>query len=68
MKFRNKLSLAWSTIRFIVPNIYFNFHYLPFRQACRMPILFYKPHFGILKGKIQIVGGGKICHDSYGVL
>lgn len=34
--------------------IYFNFHYLPFKQAIRLPILLYKPHFLKLKGKIRI--------------
>ena len=34
--------------------IYFNFHYLPFKQAIHLPIVLYKPHFGKLKGSIEI--------------
>ena len=43
-------SLPWS--------IYINFHYLPFRQAIRLPIIVYKPHFRKLGGSIEIIGGG----------
>ena len=39
---------------YLLPTIYFNFHYLPFRQAIKLPILLYKPHFISLKGKIII--------------
>lgn len=35
-------------------SIYFNFHYLPFNQACKLPILLYKPHFIKLSGKVVI--------------
>ena len=34
--------------------ILFNFHYLPFKQAIKLPILLYKPKFIRLKGKIKI--------------
>lgn len=34
--------------------IYFNFHYLPFKQAVRLPILLYKPHLLKCKGKVTI--------------
>ena len=37
-------------------SIYFNFHYLPFRQAVRLPILFHNPTFVNLKGKVRIEG------------
>lgn len=40
-------------------SLYFNFHYLPFRQAIHVPILLYKPKFLSLKGSIKLVGGGK---------
>lgn len=40
--------------RSIFSSIYFNFHYLPFKQAIRLPIMLYKPHFKSLKGKIII--------------
>lgn len=46
-------------LRSLLSTIYFNFHYLPFRQAVRLPILLYKPHFLDLKGKIIISGGVK---------
>lgn len=39
---------------YLIQNIYFNFHYLPFRQAKYFPIWIYKPHFGKLKGKVVI--------------
>ncbi|WP_298030717.1 hypothetical protein [uncultured Alistipes sp.] len=36
--------------------IWFNFHYLPWRQALRLPILLYKPRLKKCKGKIEIIG------------
>ena len=41
-------------LRNIFQTIYFNFHYLPFRQAIRLPIILYKPHFLKLKGEVKI--------------
>lgn len=41
-------------LRSIFPSIYFNFRYLPFKQAIRLPILLYKPKFYNLKGSITI--------------
>lgn len=35
-------------------SLYFNFHYLPIRQAIKLPIILYSPHFWSLKGKIII--------------
>lgn len=43
-------------LRSIHKSIYFNFHYLPFRQAIRLPILLYKPRFYDLKGTLKLVG------------
>lgn len=43
-------------LRSLIPTIYFNFHYLPFRQAIHLPILLYKPHLKELKGEINIKG------------
>ena len=40
--------------RSLLYSIYFNFRFLPFKQAVHFPILFYKPCFGKLKGKIII--------------
>ena len=37
-------------------SIYFNFHYLPFRQAVRLPILFHNPTCVTLKGQVRIEG------------
>lgn len=41
-------------LRSIIKSIYFNFHYLPFKQAIKLPILLYKPKFIALKGRIII--------------
>ena len=40
--------------KYIFSTLYFNFHYLPFRQAIRLPILLYKPHLLKCKGKIEL--------------
>ena len=40
--------------RYLLHSIYFNFHYLPYRQAIKLPILVYKPHFLSLKGTVKI--------------
>lgn len=39
---------------YILHSIYFNFKFLPFNQAIKLPILVYKPQFYSLKGKITI--------------
>ena len=39
---------------YLIPTIYFNFRYLPFKQAIKLPIFLYKPKFVSLKGKIII--------------
>lgn len=39
---------------YLVKIVYFNFHYLPFRQACRLPIFLYKPKLYSLKGSLRI--------------
>lgn len=41
-------------LRSIVPTIYFNFHYLPIKQAIKLPILLYKPKLLKCKGKVII--------------
>lgn len=41
-------------LRSIFSTIYFNFHYLPFRQAVHLPIILYKPHLVKLKGNVNI--------------
>lgn len=41
-------------LRSIIQSIFFNFHYLPFKQAIKLPILLYKPQFVNLKGQVII--------------
>lgn len=51
------VSKIWShrrILRSLFKSIYFNFHYLPFWQAIRLPILLYKPKFLDLKGSVVI--------------
>lgn len=43
-----------SLLRALLPSLWFNFKYLPLRQAIRLPILVYKPHFLRLKGSVVI--------------
>lgn len=57
MFFSKIKSKAW-VLRSIIPTIYFNFHYLPFKQAIKLPIFLYKPHLKLMKGTITILGGG----------
>ena len=41
-------------LRYILHSVFFNFHYLPFREAVKLPILLYKPKLLKLKGTIKI--------------
>jgi len=41
-------------LQYIFHIIYFNFHYLPIKQAIKFPILLYKPRLLKCKGKIEI--------------
>ncbi len=50
----SKLELVRKFLRYLPHTIFFNFKYLPFRQAVKLPILLYKPHFVRLKGTIRI--------------
>ncbi len=54
MSFLEKIWKRKSDLRSIFSSIYFNFKYLPFKQAVKLPILLYKPHFLKLKGKVVI--------------
>ena len=55
---------AW-VLKYIIPTIYFNFHYLPFKQAIRLPVFLRKPKLLTLKGRVIIqTGGGKAWHDK----
>lgn len=39
---------------YLLKSIYFNFKFLPFKQAIKLPILLAKPHFIKLKGEVRI--------------
>ena len=39
---------------YLLPTVYFNFKYLPLKQAIKLPIFLYKPKFISLKGKVII--------------
>ena len=45
------LNFIWNR-RYIISTIYFNFHYLPFKQAVKLPIILYKPKLYRCKGKV----------------
>lgn len=64
--FRKIKRNAW-VLRYIIPTIYFNFHYLPFRQAIYLPIYLRKPKLLALKGKVIISGGVKTGMVRLGV-
>ena len=53
--FRKIWQYRWA-LRSIFCTLYFNFHYLPVRQAVKLPILLYKPKLIKCKGKIRIDG------------
>lgn len=58
----NRLKKIWNkrwVLRSLPQTIWFNFHYLPFWQAVRLPILLYKPHLLSCKGTVTIMGGVK---------
>ena len=60
---KKKLRRYLQELRYIVPTLYFNFHYLPWRQACKLPIVLYKPHLLECKGKVRIEPeNGRIHH------
>ena len=60
---KKKIRRYLQELRYIIPTLYFNFHYLPFRQAVHLPILLYKPHLLKCKGKVLIKpDDGRIRH------
>lgn len=60
---KNKRRQYLRELRYIFSTVYFNFHYLPFRQAIRLPIVLYKPHLMTCKGKVVIEPvDGRIHH------
>lgn len=64
MTFKEKKILRYlKELRYIISTVYFNFHYLPFRQAIHLPIVLYKPHLLACKGKIRLEPeNGRIHH------
>ena len=52
---KKKIRRYLQELRYIVPTLYFNFHYLPFRQAIRLPIVLYKPHLVMVRMGFRIV-------------
>lgn len=46
--------MIFQILRSLIPSMYFNFHYLPFRQAVKLPVLLYKPHLQKLGGVFRI--------------
>ncbi|HAT61929.1 MAG TPA: hypothetical protein DCS83_05190 [Prevotella sp.] len=59
MKIISRIQRYKWCFRSLLSSLYFNFHYLPFSQARKLPILLYKPKFRNLKGSIEIQGGVK---------
>ena len=49
-----RLTLIFLYLRMLVPSLWFNFKYLPFRQAVHLPILLYKPTYLKLNGSVVI--------------
>lgn len=43
-----------TVLRAFIPTVFFNFRYLPLKQALRLPIWIYKPHFVALRGSVVI--------------
>lgn len=52
------------SIHSFLQTIFFNLYYLPFRQAIRLTIWIYKPHFHKLKGKIRLELGENNIHPG----
>lgn len=62
-----KLIWKWRHLILALPKIvWFNFHYLPFRQAIRLPILLYKPRFRHCKGSIRLQGNVHFGQIKFG--
>jgi len=57
-----KLHRYLQELRYIIPTLYFNFHYLPWRQAIKLPIVLYKPHLS--DGRFTSTGAAREC-DEY---
>lgn len=55
MKFEHFWMNKWLPF-YLIHSIFFNFRYLPIKQAIKLPILLYHPKFLRLKGRISIIG------------
>lgn len=54
---RRSLFNRWCILKHLAASIRFNFHYLPFRQAIRLPVVFMSPSsFHALRGTVIIHG------------
>ena len=53
-KIYHGLQTLFKYLPWLPQTIYFNFHYLPFGQAIKLPIILRKPRFVRLKGKVSI--------------
>lgn len=57
-----KIKRILAISRYLPHTIYFNFHYLPFKDAVKLPILLYKPKLLATKGKIKILPKSGAIH------
>ncbi len=54
-RFSKIYAYRW-VLRSLPKTLWFNFHYLPFQQAVRLPIFLYRPKLVCCKGRIRIEG------------
>lgn len=62
-----RLKLIFQFLLYLPWTIRFNFHYLPFRVAMKLPVILYRPKLLSLNGLVTISGGGKIWNDKIGI-
>lgn len=60
--FFDKIAILLRQLRCLPYTLYFNFHYLPFKQAIKLPIILYKSSLIKCKGRI-IIESNKIWHS-----
>lgn len=56
---KRRIRFAWQLLRWLPWTLWFNFYYLPWKQAYKMPILLYRPKLQNVNGLIRILGGVK---------
>jgi len=54
LRFLQKIKGHLWMLRSLFSTLFFNFHYLPFRQAIHLPVVLYKPRLLRCKGKVYI--------------